>query len=423
MRDLHVVGVADDGRHLVLATSPDSAGDFRIVVDDRLHAAMRGEVTRATPDEPRPQSALTPREIQARLRAGDSPEEVAAAAGVSVDRVARYAVPVLAERARVIDEVRASVLARSRSGPASLPLGEAVDARLAALAALNEDTVSWAAGREEDGSWTVQVFYVVRGRGKSARWSWDPVTHVVSALDQASGAMGHRVEPVAPAAALPVRPSLGGAARPAAATRDPRPVRPTESGRVSGPTPAHGGARPKAIAKPRGAKAAGPRPKVTRIAGVATSRGAAAGRRGLPAGSHQEPPALPAMPATEPAVPPEARPQDRAGGNPPMRLRRRPGRPAGAPAPTPREPVVRSLMPTSDPLPATVPPAAEPAAADATRPGRPAHPARARSGRATVPAWADVLLGTSASQSATAKPDDERRTAGERPLRNRVNTD
>ena len=46
-------------------------------------------------------SALRPRDIQARIRAGESPDEVAAAAGVDVDRIAAFAAPVVAEREHV----------------------------------------------------------------------------------------------------------------------------------------------------------------------------------------------------------------------------------------------------------------------------------------------------------------------------------
>ena len=41
-------------------------------------------------------SALRPRDIQARIRAGETPEEVAALAQASVEKIMAYAGPVLA---------------------------------------------------------------------------------------------------------------------------------------------------------------------------------------------------------------------------------------------------------------------------------------------------------------------------------------
>ena len=63
-------------------------------------------------------SALRPRDIQARIRSGESAEEVAAAAGTSVEQIMPYASPVLAERAHVAWNAQKSSLRRG-SGPAS----------------------------------------------------------------------------------------------------------------------------------------------------------------------------------------------------------------------------------------------------------------------------------------------------------------
>ena len=92
--DLRVVALTPDRTHLVLE---DSAGaQFRVPVDERLVAALR----RSTPTdrarigqlEIALESQLSPREIQARIRAGHSVEEVSLAAGISAERVERYAV-------------------------------------------------------------------------------------------------------------------------------------------------------------------------------------------------------------------------------------------------------------------------------------------------------------------------------------------
>ena len=76
------------------------------------------------------ESQLSPREIQARIRAGGGIDEVAAAAGISAERVERYATPVLAEREHVTEQARLAP-ARRASGGNAPRLGELVDARLA----------------------------------------------------------------------------------------------------------------------------------------------------------------------------------------------------------------------------------------------------------------------------------------------------
>ena len=88
MRELHVVAVSEDGRHIVLAgTKGATKGGFRVALDARLLAAVRGELPRPGEPEVRP-STLTPREIQDRLRAGESEEQIARSAGVPVDDLA-----------------------------------------------------------------------------------------------------------------------------------------------------------------------------------------------------------------------------------------------------------------------------------------------------------------------------------------------
>ncbi|HVB26567.1 MAG TPA: septation protein SepH, partial [Mycobacteriales bacterium] len=150
MRQLHVVGLTDDGGHLLLAARAGAAkGTHRIEVDERLRAALRGSLP--PPGHAAAESALSPKEIQARLRGGETPEQVARVAGVPVARVLRYAEPVLAERRRVVDEARAATMIRPRRGASLRPLGDAVDEHLAATAGLRPDTVDWSARRRDDG--------------------------------------------------------------------------------------------------------------------------------------------------------------------------------------------------------------------------------------------------------------------------------
>ncbi len=98
---------------------------------------------------------LRPKEIQAKIRAGASVEQLAAAAGVPVERVERFAHPVLLERVRAAELATAAhpVLA---DGPSVLTLLETVTTALVARG-LDPDAVTWDAWRNEDSRWTVQL--------------------------------------------------------------------------------------------------------------------------------------------------------------------------------------------------------------------------------------------------------------------------
>ena len=172
MVHLRLTGVSEDGRSLLLVS--DAGVEFTVDVDDRLRAAASGE----RPDhggnqagtgqwETQMESSLRPRDIQARIRAGESAESVAQVAGTSVDKVMPYAAPVLAERAHVAQRAqRASIRRRPVEGvatAASRTLGDAVGGHLRAQN-VDPDTVSWDAWRREDGRWTLTGSYATAGR-------------------------------------------------------------------------------------------------------------------------------------------------------------------------------------------------------------------------------------------------------------------
>ena len=123
----------------------------------------------------------TPREIQVRVRAGESAEAVADQAGIPLERVMRFAFPVLQERVRVTDEARR---ARARRGGDGLlvPFGELIDSRLGRHG-VDPASVRWDAYRREDGGWTVTSQFSSHERDVLAKFSFALVNRTVSALD------------------------------------------------------------------------------------------------------------------------------------------------------------------------------------------------------------------------------------------------
>jgi len=117
MRELKVVGLDVDGK-LIICEADDSGEKFLLRPDDRLRAAVRGDTAgpaRIQSDTEVP-SGLRPKEIQAKIRAGASVQQLAEAAGVDVARVERFAHPVLLERSRAAELATAAhpVLAEPR---------------------------------------------------------------------------------------------------------------------------------------------------------------------------------------------------------------------------------------------------------------------------------------------------------------------
>jgi hypothetical protein len=150
-------------------------------------------------------SALRPREIQTRIRSGETPETVAAAAGMPVDRIMPFAGPVMAERAHVADRAQRSSLRRVTSeGALARTLGEAVAGRLRAVN-VPPDAVEWDSWRREDGRWTLTGSFDAGERAGTARFAFDgPGNFVTSENDEARWLVGD-AEPrpaVAPAPRL-----------------------------------------------------------------------------------------------------------------------------------------------------------------------------------------------------------------------------
>ena len=130
MREARLVGLSQDGKQLILAMA-ETGEEFAVPVDDRLRAALRGDRARLGQLEIQMESALRPRDIQARIRAGESPEAVAAVAQMPMERVMAFAGPVLAERDHIASLAqRASVRRRGGADAPTRNLGAWVTERL-----------------------------------------------------------------------------------------------------------------------------------------------------------------------------------------------------------------------------------------------------------------------------------------------------
>jgi len=226
MRPVRFVALSEDGQAMVLA---DEVGHLlSLPIDDRISAMLRPDrpavrVDVFPTDEP-PQ--LAPRDIQARIRSGESADDVARIAGVPVDRVLRYAGPVLQERAMLAQQARRT---RLKSSDRGATLAEVVDARLSQHG-VELEKISWDAYRRDDGTWRIVATWPSGRANATAVWEMDKARLSISPHDDMAQYLSGSTPQEAPRGGhevAPPRPDTGGhepifagreAARP---TRDP----------------------------------------------------------------------------------------------------------------------------------------------------------------------------------------------------------
>lgn len=175
MENVTIVGT--EAGVLVLAT--ESGERFALPIDDVLHR----EIRRATRQgEPAPQRlAASPRDIQAQIRAGLTAPEVAELLGITVDDVARFEGPVLAEREHIIGQALAvPVLIGSDVEPDAQPtFGTAIRAKLSEVDASAERWASW----KDDSGWIIKLEFAANEVEHDARWSFDPRRSALAPLN------------------------------------------------------------------------------------------------------------------------------------------------------------------------------------------------------------------------------------------------
>ncbi|WP_457971806.1 septation protein SepH [Arthrobacter sp. D1-17] len=184
MQDLRLVGVHDDGEHLLLSGAGGEM--FQLPINEALRLAasrpsLRKQASAVT--------ALSPRDIQARIRSGATAAEVAEASGLPLEKVERYEGPVLAEREYIAQQARKVEVAspapghdiyRSAFGDNPATLGDMVGHRLAAHG-ISSSTLEWDSWRRPDGTWTVVARFetqpgnpVTIGEEPPAMWTFNP---------------------------------------------------------------------------------------------------------------------------------------------------------------------------------------------------------------------------------------------------------
>jgi hypothetical protein len=187
MRSLRLVALSDDGKSLILTTDGGDSADgerFELPIDDRVRAAARGDARRLTQIDVDLGTELPPRVIQSRIRAGETPEQVAAASGTRVERIMRFAHPVLQERARVAERAL-DARVRLSEGTPNTTLQRFMAERLRLLDS-DVEAVQWDAHRDHDGAWLVTGAWHAGDKSGTTRWTFDLPARIVTPYDAAT---------------------------------------------------------------------------------------------------------------------------------------------------------------------------------------------------------------------------------------------
>ncbi|WP_296104204.1 septation protein SepH [uncultured Corynebacterium sp.] len=117
-----------------------------------------------------PSVILTPREIQARIRGGESIEDLARSSGMSQGKIEPFAHPILAERERMTTVARQSHPVR-QDGPSTLTLDDVLATAFTARG-MDLSEATWNAYRNDARLWIITLTWTSGMSDVTAEWSY-----------------------------------------------------------------------------------------------------------------------------------------------------------------------------------------------------------------------------------------------------------
>jgi len=188
--DLRLIGRSDDGSTLELQSQEGASHTLRI--SDHLRSLVNQSrlvaVTRLD-DQP----SVSVKEIQARLRSGESIDSIVRSTDWSPEKIEKYSGPIMQERAYIISLALVAGLRKEKHAPTL------VSATISQLEPRGVDMalVEWNSWREDDGSWNILLLYPTKdGSFSEANWSFDLANRNLEALDDgAAWISGEELEP------------------------------------------------------------------------------------------------------------------------------------------------------------------------------------------------------------------------------------
>ncbi|CAN2236616.1 septation protein SepH [Candidatus Planktophila dulcis] len=178
MTELRLDGKTEDGNHLSLVDG--DGNNYSVRISDTLRATVNQPRLTSVPAVDA-QETISVKEIQRRLRAGESFEQIARDGQTTVEKVERFSGPIMQEREYILSHARDLVM-RKDSHRIDLTFGEVVLAKLAPRG-VDTDQVSWNTWRQLDGVWHIELHYPNRDGNGVATWNFDLARRALDASD------------------------------------------------------------------------------------------------------------------------------------------------------------------------------------------------------------------------------------------------
>jgi hypothetical protein len=176
--DLRFTGKTPDGVHLTLADN--DGNEFTLRLSDSLRASVNQQRLSSVPDDS--DQIISVKDIQRRLRLGESAQDIARDSGTNIEKIERFAGPILQERSFIIDQAHA-VVVRRNPGEEPESLFEVVISRLEPRD-ISEEDLAWNAWRHHDGTWSLSLSYPNSDGHGDAVWEFDPSRRSITAQDE-----------------------------------------------------------------------------------------------------------------------------------------------------------------------------------------------------------------------------------------------
>jgi hypothetical protein len=176
--ELRLDGRTDDGLYLSMR---DQEGEqYTIRVSDTLRATVNQQRLNSVPVNEEPTISI--KEIQRLLRSGQTSEQIARDYSVSIEKIDRFAGPIVSERIYIIDQAQ-QIVVRKEIDRDPITLLATITSRLAPRG-IDASTLSWDTWRLENGTWTIELHYPNTGGVGVAQWSFDPLLRSLTSMDE-----------------------------------------------------------------------------------------------------------------------------------------------------------------------------------------------------------------------------------------------
>ncbi len=177
MSDLRLIGRSNDGSNLDLEAEDGTS--YLLPINDQLRTLVNQPrlVAVSTSEE---QSTLTVKEVQARLRGGETIDSISRTSDWSTEKIEKYSGPILQERAYIIGLALASQLRKEKNSP---QLGLATISQLEPRG-VDISLVEWNTWRMPEGSWNILLLYPNKdGAINESNWIFDLANRSLEAID------------------------------------------------------------------------------------------------------------------------------------------------------------------------------------------------------------------------------------------------